>query len=114
MPDATVCSMNESSSESCHYSFEAIERINALALEYEKLDKKVIRIMHSGVSHDQWLHAQILNSFLNTNDVNIEPDSLEDDLDRNTVIAAAKPCAEHYDIPIDTLVDDFLLCMSKM
>jgi hypothetical protein len=114
MPDATMLNMNESSPESYHYSFETIERINALALDYEKFDKKVMHMISSGVTHDQWLNAQILNSFINANEINIEPDSLEDDLDRNTVIATAKPCAEHYDIPIDTLVDDFLLCISMM
>jgi hypothetical protein len=95
--------------------FVSIDELRLLSESYTRSDFKVRRMLQGGVSTEAWFHCCVLNHYFLANDINPEPDSSpETPWDRSMLVELAQPCARHYEITATTLVDDWLLCMSRM
>jgi len=108
--------MHESLSDAGEHRFLAIDKLRLLSESYACDDRKVRRMLQEGVTSEAWFHCTVLNQFFLENDINPESGSSSELslLDRSVLIELAQPCAQHYEISAETLVDDWLLCMSHM
>jgi len=105
--------MSESPSESGKYQFSDIADLTSLAKSYATNDQKVRKKLQDDPTLETaWLHFIILTTFFNNNDIDPEEGSIEAEFNRDHLLQFSRPCAEHYDIATDILVDDWLNCLS--